>query len=221
MGFDLMENFKRPYFSKSISEFWRRWHISLSTWFKDYLYIPLGGSRVKVSRIYFNLMVIFVVSGIWHGANWTFIIWGFLHAIYMIVAILISKPLEVFEKKFNLYKYDKIYTIFKILVVFHIVLFGWIFFRANNIVDAFYIISNLFDIHLVFTNVQLGMGWIELCFSIFLIFLLETIHYIQEKGIFKNYSENILLRIMIINLLLFSILLFGVFSKAQFLYFQF
>src|SRR6201994_3702834 len=86
MGYELRINFMQPYFSRSITEFWRRWHISLSTWFRDYVYIPLGGNRVKLSRHYANLMITFVISGLWHGANWTFVVWGFLHGVYLIVA---------------------------------------------------------------------------------------------------------------------------------------
>ena len=93
MGITLMENFRQPYFSQSISEFWRRWHISLSTWFRDYLYIPLGGNRVAEWRWYFNLLIVFIVSGLWHGANWTFIIWGALHGLYLICS-LYSYPEE-------------------------------------------------------------------------------------------------------------------------------
>ena len=92
MGFELMDNFKRPYFSKSISEFWKRWHISLSTWFRDYLYIPLGGNKVVKWRWYYNLFITFLVSGFWHGANWTFIAWGALHGIYLITAIILKNP---------------------------------------------------------------------------------------------------------------------------------
>jgi alginate O-acetyltransferase complex protein AlgI len=88
MGFDLMKNFNRPYAAQTISDFWNRWHISLSSWFKDYLYIPLGGNRVKIPRLYFNLMIVFIISGFWHGANWTFIIWGTIHGFYLIVALL-------------------------------------------------------------------------------------------------------------------------------------
>ncbi len=93
MGFELIDNFKRPYFSKSISEFWRRWHISLSTWFRDYLYIPLGGNRVVKWRWYYNLFITFLVSGFWHGANWTFLVWGGLHGAYLIIAIADVKSL--------------------------------------------------------------------------------------------------------------------------------
>ncbi|HOJ12159.1 MAG TPA: MBOAT family O-acyltransferase, partial [Clostridiales bacterium] len=90
MGFELMENFKRPYFSKSVAEFWRRWHISLSSWFKDYLYIPLGGNRVSKARNYFNLFITFLASGLWHGANWTFVVWGALHGAYIVLGRMLA-----------------------------------------------------------------------------------------------------------------------------------
>lgn len=99
MGFKLMQNFNRPYFSKSISEFWKRWHISLSTWFRDYLYIPLGGNRVGIPRWYFNLFFTFMVSGLWHGANWTFVIWGALHGTYLIIGILTRNFREVWRSQ--------------------------------------------------------------------------------------------------------------------------
>lgn len=104
MGFRLMDNFKRPYFSRSISEFWKRWHISLSTWFKDYLYIPLGGNRVAIPRWYANLFIVFLVSGLWHGANWTFVIWGALHGIYLILEMVL---LPYKNKLFSLLYLDK------------------------------------------------------------------------------------------------------------------
>ena len=96
MGFELMDNFKRPYFSKSISEFWKRWHISLSSWFRDYLYIPLGGNKVMKWRWYYNLFITFLISGFWHGANWTFIAWGALHGTYLITAIILKNPSKRF-----------------------------------------------------------------------------------------------------------------------------
>ena len=102
MGFELMENFKRPYFSKSISEFWKRWHISLSTWFRDYLYIPLGGSKVVKWKWYYNLFITFLVSGFWHGANFTFIVWGALHGTYLISAIILKNPKEIILNYLNI-----------------------------------------------------------------------------------------------------------------------
>lgn len=137
-GFDLMTNFRRPYFSSSVSEFWTRWHISLSTWFRDYLYIPLGGNRVSKPRWLFNLFITFLVSGLWHGANWTFVVWGALNGFYLILEVLLFK-----ERKKNL---------LNVLVTFVLINFAWIFFRANSIGDAFYIIktiaTNLGDLYI-------------------------------------------------------------------------
>ena len=138
MGFDLMENFRRPYFSRSIREFWQRWHISLSTWFRDYLYIPLGGNRVSFIRNLLNLMTVFIVSGLWHGANWTFIIWGLLHGLYIVIETLIRILCK--RVKFNLPE------ILQVLMTFIPVVFAWIFFRANTVNDAFYVASNLLSI---------------------------------------------------------------------------
>src|SRR5450759_1635191 len=108
MGFKLMTNFNRPYFSTSISEFWKRWHISLSSWFKDYLYISLGGNRVSIPRWYFNLLFVFVISGLWHGANWTFIIWGALNGFYLVFAIWTQEIRERIAHLTGLSKYPRL-----------------------------------------------------------------------------------------------------------------
>ena len=134
MGYELRINFMQPYFSRSVGEFWRRWHISLSTWFRDYLYIPLGGNRVTLSRHYANLMITFVVSGLWHGANWTFVAWGFLHGVYLIVA----QATAPFTARFG-----KLPYFFKVVVTFSLVTFAWIFFRASTLGDAWFIATHL------------------------------------------------------------------------------
>jgi len=143
MGFELRENFKRPYFSKSIQEFWQRWHITLSSWFKDYLYIPLGGNRVVKWKWYYNIIITFLLSGLWHGANWTFIIWGALHGLYLIFAITLNYPKKYFSKKISSYS-PKIDKTIDVIVTFILVTFAWIFFRANNLDDAIYVIKNMF-----------------------------------------------------------------------------
>ncbi len=145
LGYDLMKNFDRPYYAKSISEFWKRWHISLSTWFRDYLYIPLGGNRVNKARWYFNLFVTFLVSGLWHGANWTFVIWGAIHGIYLIIAIWTKSIVDRFYLFIKLSN-NWIRKIIDIFVTFHLVLFAWIFFRANSFSDAIYVIKNIFPL---------------------------------------------------------------------------
>jgi D-alanyl-lipoteichoic acid acyltransferase DltB (MBOAT superfamily) len=136
LGFELTENFRRPYFSVSVTDFWRRWHISLSTWLKDYVYIPMGGSRCSKTRNYWNIFVTFLVSGIWHGANWTFIVWGCMHGICQIVEKMLG------QQKCNYGWFGKSV---KILITFLIVNFAWIFFRMPTLADACGVIARIFD----------------------------------------------------------------------------
>lgn len=144
LGYRLQENFRRPYLSESIQEVWRRWNISLLSWFRDYLYIPLGGNRVSAMRKKYNTMVIFVISGIWHGANWTYIIWASLNGLY----ILISQSTREIRKsivsflRFN--RIPRIYKVFRVLCTFVLFYFAAIFFRANSVSDAVYMISHFF-----------------------------------------------------------------------------
>lgn len=138
MGIELMTNFKSPYFSDSIKEYWSRWHISLSTWFRDYIYIPLGGNRCSKLRHYFNLLITFLVSGLWHGANWTFVIWGGLHGFAQILENIFMKPI----KKLKSRKFGRIVTG---LTVFIFCNLAWVFFRADSISDAIYVITHMLD----------------------------------------------------------------------------
>ncbi len=145
LGFKLMQNFNNPYFAISFKDFWSRWHISLSTWFKDYLYIPLGGNRKGVVRNYINLLITFVVSGIWHGANFTFIVWGLLHGLYQIIERL-TKPLrDSFYRITKLSPRFFIIPIIKWLVVFTMVVISYVFFVSPDIGTAFYVIGHMFN----------------------------------------------------------------------------
>ena len=144
-GFDLMRNFNFPYFSRDIAEFWRRWHISLSTWFRDYLYIPLGGSRGGTWMKVRNTFIIFIVSGFWHGANWTFIFWGALNAIYFLPLLLTNNNRNNLEKIAQGKFFPSIKEFSFMLLTFGLTVFAWIFFRANNIGHAFSIISEIFS----------------------------------------------------------------------------
>jgi alginate O-acetyltransferase complex protein AlgI len=145
LGFDLMKNFDTPYSARNVSEFWRRWHISLSTWFKDYVYIPLGGNRVVKWRWYYNLMITFLVSGLWHGANWTFVIWGGLHGFYLVSAIWTAKIRSSVNATLGLSLDSKILKTWDIALNFVLVCLAWVFFRANTVTDGFYIIAQIFD----------------------------------------------------------------------------
>ena len=145
LGINLMKNFNRPYFATSIPDFWRRWHISLSTWFRDYLYIPLGGNRVSYIKWLRNIMVVFLVSGLWHGASWNFVIWGGIHGLLQVVSILTSKTRSAIISIFGFNRKSFSHRLFQILTTYSIVTFAWIFFRANTFKDSIYIIRNLFN----------------------------------------------------------------------------
>lgn len=146
MGFRLMVNFDHPYFSETIQEFWRRWHISLSTWFKDYVYIPLGGNRKGEHRRRLNLLITFLISGLWHGADITFVIWGGIHGIYQIIGRMTSKAREKVRGLLKADDHPTFMRWFRILFTFVLVSFAWVFFRANNFGDAIYAITHMFEL---------------------------------------------------------------------------
>lgn len=219
MGFDLMTNFNRPYFARSISEFWKRWHISLSTWFRDYLYLPLGGNKVSRNRWYFNLFFVFLISGIWHGANWTFFIWGALNGFYLIFAIVTQRYRDKFNSLTGLSKNQTFFTLTQILTTFILSSFAWIFFRANNVHDAFLIVKK------IGTNLSsdLFVKW-DVFFGVFIglvILILKEFseEFFHRKGWFaiKNQNANVVFYAIVVAL----ILLIGVFDEGQFIYFQF
>ena len=144
MGIGLMQNFNRPYSALTIKEFWSRWHISLSTWFRDYLYIPLGGNRRGAFRKHLNVFIVFLVSGLWHGAAWTFVIWGALHGLYQIIGGLTQKPREKLCAKIGIDVKSRGFKIYKNVVTFILVDFAWMFFRANNFKDLGILLGKLF-----------------------------------------------------------------------------
>ena len=231
MGFELMDNFKRPYFSKSIAEFWRRWHISLSTWFRDYLYIPLGGNRVVKWRWYYNLFVTFLISGLWHGAAWTFITWGALHGAYLIIEILLKKPKNYILKKIKI-EHTFFYKIWRVAITFFLVVFAWIFFRANSMSDAIYIINHMFiDVsdYNNFTAMQikfrgLGVGFKDIILSILLILVMETYNLYERNGDVWEKLQNKpkWVRWCVYYFIIISILFLSPFTRVDnFIYFQF
>jgi alginate O-acetyltransferase complex protein AlgI len=222
MGFRLMTNFRRPYFAASIREFWQRWHISLSTWFRDYFYIPLGGNRVKKWRMYYNLFATFLVSGLWHGANWTFVIWGALHGFYMVFAIWTSNLRNRINEIFGLPKVPLLHKFLQILVTFILVYFSWIFFRANSLSDAILFIKSTFH----FTNqsaINVYRIPMEFYIAIIGIVVLIAVEVLQEVA---NLPEKLaklpmLFKWVLLLVLIFVIFVFGVWEGVDFLYFQF
>jgi alginate O-acetyltransferase complex protein AlgI len=206
-GFDLSQNFNYPYFSKNITEFWRRWHISLSTWFRDYLYIPLGGNQASNARFGINIFVVFLLSGLWHGANFTFLIWGGLHAIYYLIQRFYKEKLGA---KFNIHQFAYI------LLTFISVSFAWVFFRANTVQDAWRYIGNMlqFDISqpivvskrlIAILFVFVTYEWLSRHKS----FPLEGLYFNKPRAWFYFY------------ILTFFIYSYGIFNRSEFIYFQF
>lgn len=227
MGFDLMQNFRQPYLASSVKEFWRRWHISLSSWFSDYLYIPLGGNRVKTSRHFGNLFVTFLVSGIWHGANYTFIVWGGYHGILQCAHTAGRKWRLTPSSRFKRLKTFRPLKLVNIVITFLLMMIGWIFFRANNIDDAMLALKKiLYDRGTLFN----GEGKPAMIMSFLLILMLMVIEIRNERldkiGKTSLY-QTIDTRRSIIRSGLFTafivcvILLTAQFSGGQFIYFQF
>jgi len=242
MGFKLMDNFKRPYFSKSISEFWRRWHISLSSWFRDYVYIPLGGNRVSKARWYYNLMITFLVSGLWHGANWTFVIWGGLHGFYLVFALWTQDIRDRLTKLIRLNRAPFLHRLVQVMITFGLVCLGWIFFRANTVEDAMHIITHLhegvgsfakilvfdtllqFKLYPIYSLIDAwGISIQDLIIIIGGLSFLEFVHYQQRTGsLRKRFKEYpIWVRWGVYYLLIMAIVVFGQYDVQTFIYFQF
>jgi D-alanyl-lipoteichoic acid acyltransferase DltB (MBOAT superfamily) len=237
LGFDLMENFKRPYLARSVSEFWRRWHISLSTWFRDYVYIPLGGNRAGVSRWYVNLAITFLVSGLWHGANWTFVVWGALHGFYLIFSIVTGGLRERVLAGCGLGTSSRGRSVFDVLVTFHLALLAWVFFRADSLGDALLLFAQAGegltaqvgallsgDLRLAYqsTVVAVGIGKSEFLLSLLaVVFVYAVDLFVERGGLEVNTPRRRILRFAWYDLLILLTLLLGAFGQQQFIYFQF
>ena len=215
-GFELMSNFKFPYFSRNIGEFWRRWHISLSTWFRDYIYIPLGGSQKGKWKSIRNVFIIFVVSGFWHGANWTFIFWGLFHAMLFLPSFIFNtnrKYTTSIIAENTLFPSPK--ELIKVLTTFLLVTIGWVFFRSETIGDSFnYINQMIFEIDMPITNRSL---------MIFYVLPFVLIEYLIKSYPRLNYKTplNLFFEILHMSILLILIIIYFGRGEVNFIYFQF
>lgn len=221
-GFDLMKNFNFPYFSRDIGEFWRRWHISLSTWFRDYLYIPLGGSRGGTWMKVRNTFIIFIVSGFWHGANWTFIIWGALNAVYFLPLLLTNNNRNNLETVAQGKVFPSLKEFLFMVLTFTLTVFAWIFFRANNIEHAMSYITEILSPSLFSIPKFAGIGSALITMILVAIFVL-----VEWKGRGEQYAIEHLgikwklpLRYMMYYAIILVIFWFGG-KEQQFIYFQF
>ncbi len=234
LGFRLVPNFDRPYFASSIPEFWKRWHISLSTWFRDYVYLPLGGNRVSSVRWSVNILLTFLISGLWHGANWTYVVWGGLHGFFYLISIMTAKGKARISQFLHLDTVPFFKRVITVGVTFHLVVIAWIFFRANSLRDALYICKTLFHyvMHVLVNIIHLHTGrsvlgyrsltpveevaWIS-------VGIMVLIEFWQRSG---NLREKIRSLPVYIRwpgyiALVLSILLCGSLQVRQFIYFQF
>jgi D-alanyl-lipoteichoic acid acyltransferase DltB (MBOAT superfamily) len=228
LGYDLMENFRHPYFARSLHEFWQRWHISLSTWFRDYVYVPLGGNRVTIWRWRYNIFITFLISGLWHGANWTFVVWGALHGFILI--------LENATRHFQRRLADRLFTGkasrlnqgIQVAITMSMISFAWIFFRANSVSDAFTIIRKMFLIGIDgFGLKQSGItvvGIPQFIFLLLMVVLLFGVEMWERRGWVQELVGKLPLTVRwtIYTVAFWSVLISGVFGvKQEFIYFQF
>lgn len=221
MGYTLSKNFNLPYFATSVKDFWRRWHISLSTWFKDYLYFPLGGSRKGFFKTQRNLMIVFLASGLWHGAAWNFVIWGGLHGLYQIIENIMRKYKRQRSSSSLFLK------LIKTVLTFCFVDFAWIFFRANTIDDSIFVVTNLFHFGMVKDLSLLGYDTVEAIILIIATVAVTGFDILSLRFDVKKffYRRSLVIRWLCYYILLFIILIFGIygpgFDTQEFIYFQF
>lgn len=223
LGIDLMKNFRQPYLAENIQDFWKRWHISLTTWFTDYLYIPLGGNRKGLSRHLINVCIVFTISGLWHGASWNYVVWGVLHAIYQCIGILkrkfiksSSEPLS-FSRRFE-----------KIFITFALTCFAWIFFRAENLSQAIAIIHQMLSQTGFGSLSNLGLDSTNIVLLIIGLITLLVVDLVHEYNISIRefvYKQRLWFRWTLYLVLIWSIIMFGIYgidyTSSQFIYFQF
>ena len=238
LGFEFMRNFNYPYISRSITEFWRRWHISLSTWFRDYLYIPLGGSRVGRVRRYFNVMITFLLSGLWHGANWTYVIWGGLNGLFQIAGnvkntLLSRLPATLKDGRPVVNRDCFSYRLFQRLMTFALICLTWVFFRAESLEAAMIVLRQMFSVHnpwIFFdeTLYTLGLSRLELGLLVASAAVVLAVDVAHEHGATlrkRLERQNLAFRWLAYLAAILCILIFGVygpgFDASQFIYFQF
>lgn len=235
MGFSLMHNFEQPYLAVSVSDFWRRWHISLTSWFRDYLYIPLGGNKKGVTRKYFNLVFVFLVSGLWHGAGWNYIFWGGLNGIYQVIGRVTYKTREKIKEKMRINKKNRLVCLGQCLFTFLLIDFAWIFFRSDSISIAFGYIQRMikdinFNAMLDGSFYLMGLDKWEFLFALLLIVTLFFAEYlIRYKGLVNKFfdKQSIIGRFRWVFYSIYILLMVGELcgsfgrDASQFVYFQF
>jgi D-alanyl-lipoteichoic acid acyltransferase DltB (MBOAT superfamily) len=227
-GYDLLINFNLPYLARNVREFWQRWHISMTSWFRDYLYIPLGGNKVSIARTYLNIMIVFLVSGFWHGANWTFIAWGGLHGVYQVVGRATTKIRERTRSRLGIDSDGWFARSYQIILTFCLVDFAWIFFRAESLGDARYIVRNMFSPSNALSGMRAMLavaegGRLEFLLSVGLILGLVLLEIIQSHRALDEdlKRQPVYVRWTVYTAAMTAILIFGIAGSPQFVYIRF
>lgn len=231
LGFRLPKNFERPYFSKSIKEFWRRWHITLGAWFKDYLYFPLGGNRCSRLRNYYNIMVVFIICGLWHGATINFVIWGALHGIYQVIGEMLKPVKKIVMNAFSINTKGFGFKLFQVLVTFALVDFAWIFFKAGTFTIAITLIKNMiyFNPGIFFNGAiyKLGLDPMDLFIAILSVGVILVVNMMQRTRSLRSElsKQNTVFRWSVYLTTVVIVLIFGIYGPGynaqQFIYVQF
>lgn len=232
MGFHLMKNFKSPYYALTVSEFWRRWHISLTTWFRDYVYIPLGGNRCGKWKWYRNILLTFSLSGLWHGASWNYVVWGGLNGLYQVLSSLTERARTAVKRRLGVQTDCAGYRLFQRLITFIMVDFAWLFFRAGSLTAAVQILRRGLSAPGISTAltgaVHLGIGKKDFAVLIIGLVVLGAVDYCKQKGADLKAAldrRNIVFRYLVYYAMIFAVLIFGIYGPeydaAAFIYFQF
>ncbi|MSP11869.1 MAG: MBOAT family protein [Chloroflexi bacterium] len=223
MGFKLMVNFRQPFLSQSIGEFWSRWHISLTSWFRDYIYIPLGGNRVPKLRWVFNIMIVFIISGLWHGAAWTYILFGAIHGALIVANDMFQNVQKRLGKPFHWTVPPTLSKLAGIFFTFNMFVYSLIFFRSNTISDAFYYLTHLFTDLRQKPNLNLGLTSIDMVILLLAILFLETVEILQHRTSARQFvaQRRPWIRWGLYFAGVLSLILFGEYATQQFIYFQF
>lgn len=222
MGFRLMTNFRRPYLARSVRDFWRRWHISLSSWFRDYVYVPLGGRRVEAPRWFANLMITFVLSGLWHGAHWRFVVWGALNGLYVVMSIITADLRQRVRHSFGLDRSPRLLNVLQTGGTFVLITITWVFFRASNLGDATFVLRHMLDFQ--------GAGLREMSVSPIQLWIAAAL--LLALALFERYQASDDPRVALLGAppwlrwsvyygLVMIIIGLGVFDRTPFIYFQF
>lgn len=232
MGFKLMVNFERPYWARSLPELWRRWHISLTSWFRDYVFMPLGGTRGSQARTALNVLLVFTITGLWHGAKWTFVIWGLAHGALLVMSMLTRGARQKAAGRLGITRFPRAHAVMQAGITFAMFYYAGVFFRATSVPDALYILKHLF---MGWSEPFRGLGFKEFMHSIgfrtmedlhiavLAIILLETVHYLQSQGPLRPRIARlpVWFRWGLYYAIGAVIAYYGVFNESQFLYFQF